>query len=379
MTQHQLGGPADPADAGGPAGAGGSHRPAADAVRRTRIQRALIGSTAVALVTGFGAMALPSPFVVESPGPAINTVGIVDGEPVIRVSGRESFQPEGPLDLTTVYVRGGADRRIPFFQVLQGWVDPAQDVYPEETVYPRGTTDEQITEQNTAQMDSSQQTSVAAALGSLGIEYGQTISVAELATATNAGILQQGDVLRTVNGERIADATMLRERLQDAGDAPSMLGLERDGEELEVEVVTAASPEGQRLLGVFLDTAYDFPFDVDFTLTNVGGPSAGLMFSLGLIDTLTPGELAGGRHVAGTGTIDAAGAVGPIGGIAQKLVGARDNGAELFLAPAGNCEEVLGRIPDGLSVVKVETLDDARAALEHVAAGEDPASLPACG
>ena len=113
-------------------------------------------------------------------------------------------------------------------------------------------------------------------------------------------------------------------------------------------------------------------------LDNVGGPSAGTMFALGIIDTLTEGDLTGGRHFAGTGTIDSAGVVGPIGGIAQKLVGARSAGAEFFLAPAENCGEVVGNIPDGLTVVKVETLDDAVEAVETLGADGDPASLPSC-
>ncbi|MET1035915.1 MAG: S16 family serine protease [Arthrobacter sp.] len=357
----------------------GPHEPASPAPRRAlRMQRTLVAAASAAAVLGFVALALPSPFIVESPGPAINTVGVVDGEPVIKVTGRESFQPEGRLDLTTVYVRGGADRRIPSFQVLQGWAHPTQDVYPEESVYPRGTTDEQISDQNASLMDNSQQTSVAAALGSLDIDYGQRLQVAELAAATNEDILEAGDVLKRIDGRSITDLEMLRGALQAAGEEPVALDIERDGEDLSVEAATTASPEGQRQLGVFLQTEFTFPFDVEFTLQNVGGPSAGLMFSLGIVDTLTPGELTGGRHVAGTGTIDPAGAIGPIGGIAQKLVGAREAGAEVFLAPAGNCADVAGRIPDGLSVVSVATLDDARSAVEAVAAGEDPDTLPAC-
>lgn len=347
--------------------------------RRLRMQRTLVGATSAAVLIGFAAMALPSPYVVESPGPAINTVGIVDGEPVIKVTGRESYAPTGSLDLTTVYVRGGADRRIPLFQVLQGWADPEQDVYPEESVYPRGVTGDQVSDQNASLMDNSQQTSVAAALTNLGIEYGQTLSVTGMATDTNDGVLAEGDVLKSVDGRAITGLGMLRGALQDAGDAPVSLGIERDGDEVRVQARTTAGSDGQRQLGVFLKTDFTFPFDVEFTLANVGGPSAGMMFSLGLVDTLTEGDLTGGRHIAGTGTITPDGEVGPIGGIAQKLVGARDAGAEVFLAPAGNCADIAGRVPDGLSVVKVATLDEARAAVEEIADGKDPASLPACG
>jgi PDZ domain-containing protein len=103
-----------------------------------------------------------------------------------------------------------------------------------------------------------------------------------------------------------------------------------------------------------------------------------MMFALGIIDKLTPGELNGGENFAGTGTIDATGAVGAIGGIRQKLYGASNAGAKYFLAPASNCDEVTGHIPAGLTVFSVATLDDALAALEAVSAGDDTRALPAC-
>jgi len=132
------------------------------------------------------------------------------------------------------------------------------------------------------------------------------------------------------------------------------------------------------LIGITLRTDYDFPIDVTIQLDNVGGPSAGMMFALGIIDTLTEGELNGGQNVAGTGTIDAAGTVGPIGGIRQKLYGARDAGAEFFLAPAANCDEVVGHVPDGLQVIRTATLDESLDALEVIADGGDLDALPTC-
>ena len=132
------------------------------------------------------------------------------------------------------------------------------------------------------------------------------------------------------------------------------------------------------LLGVNLITDYDFPIDVTIQLNNVGGPSAGMMFALGIIDTLTPGELNGGQDFAGTGTITADGEVGPIGGIRQKMHGAQDAGAEWFLAPAANCDEVVGHVPAGLEVFSVETLDDALDVLDAVREDGDMAALPTC-
>ena len=116
---------------------------------------------------------------------------------------------------------------------------------------------------------------------------------------------------------------------------------------------------------------------IDVNAGDVGGPSAGLMFSLAVYDKLTPGALTGGANIAGTGTIDSVGTVGKIGGIQQKLVGAKRGGATWFLAPAGNCDEVVGHIPEGLNVVKVATFTQARDAVEAIAA-KHTASLPRC-
>ena len=126
-----------------------------------------------------------------------------------------------------------------------------------------------------------------------------------------------------------------------------------------------------------MSVTYDFPFEVQIQLDKVGGPSAGMMFALGIIDKLTPGQLQGGENVAGTGTIDQSGAVGPIGGIQQKLHGALESGATWFLAPADNCDEVTGNIPDGLTVFSVSTLDQALTALEGIKTG-DTSDLPTC-
>lgn len=346
--------------------------------RPRKAQRRLITATCIAVVIGFIALALPTPYIVEAPGPAVNTLGKVKDRDVIKVSGRKTYPAEGSLDMTTVYVIGGAESRISFFRVIQAWADPRQDVYPEETLYPRGATDEQISDRNAAEMDNSQQNAVAAALTSLEIPFSQQLSVAGLATDTNQGKLRTDDVLKAVGGQSITDLDMLKSALQ-TGDRTPELTVVRDGKDVRVQARTTTSAEGQRQLGVYLGTRYTFPFDVTFGLPNVGGPSAGMMFALGIIDTLTPGDMTGGKKFAGTGTIEADGTVGPIGGIAQKLVGARTAGAQYFLAPADNCPDVLGRIPEGLDVVKVSTLDQARKAVETIGKGADPASLPGCG
>jgi len=121
----------------------------------------------------------------------------------------------------------------------------------------------------------------------------------------------------------------------------------------------------------------DYPFSVEISLKDVGGPSAGLMFALGIVDKLTPGSLTGGKFIAGTGTIDDSGHVGAIGGIAQKMVGARRKGATVFLSPAGNCAQARDTVPDGLRLVRVKTLSDAVEALEDLKAGRVD-EVPTC-
>jgi PDZ domain-containing protein len=211
---------------------------------------------------------------------------------------------------------------------------------------------------------------------------GAQVTVHSLVEGSAAeGVLEEGDVILSADGIEATDAAGLREIVNDGGGEPIELAIERDGEEETVSVTpkeTEVDGEKTLLLGITLMATYDFPIDVTIQLNNVGGPSAGMMFALGIIDTLTPGELNGGEQVAGTGTISAGGEVGPIGGIRQKLWGAKDAGAEWFLAPAANCDEVVGHVPDGLQVFSVEDLDDALAALEAVRDGTDLDALPTC-
>lgn len=338
---------------------------------------AVSGGLAVALCAA--AVLLPAPYVLESPGPTFNTIGEVNGQPLIRVEGRESFPPSGQLDLTTVFVNGGPNGPVNILDTFRAWADPSANVLPEQLVYPEGTTSTDVQQQNAVAMTSSQESAIAAALAHEGIDFTEELSVAGLATgAASEGTLQEGDILRTVDGEEVENITTLRSALSDAQGAPAALSILRDGAPMDVSVTPRKSAEGDYQLGILLASTFDFPFEVTIQLDNVGGPSAGMMFALGIIDTLTEGDLTGGRHFAGTGTIDSAGAVGPIGGIAQKLVGARADGAEFFLAPAENCGEVVGNIPDGLTVVKVETLDGAVDAVEALGAGTGPAGLPSC-
>nr|WP_244962785.1 S16 family serine protease [Cryobacterium roopkundense] len=228
-------------------------------------------------------------------------------------------------------------------------------------------------------MVNSQQDAIAAALTHLDYDYPTTVSVVSLPDGSPAeGLLQDGDIITAVDGTAVGNISELRAALQIAGiDAPVAVDVLRDGTPQTIEV-TPIENAGSVVLGINVTTTYQFPFTVELELDRVGGPSAGMMFALGIIDKLTPDSLQGGAHVAGTGTIDQAGDVGPIGGIQQKLYGARDAGAEWFLAPADNCDEVTGHVPDGLTVFSVKTLDEAITALDAVRTGADTSGLPSC-
>ncbi|WP_261164394.1 PDZ domain-containing protein [Microbacterium sp. Marseille-Q6965] len=358
------------------------------AIRRMS-RRTAIGavSLAVALVVLFALTLMPSGYVIQQPGPVYNTIGVAEnaeGEdvPLIEVQGAETYETGGSLDLTTVQVVGNRDWTPRWIQVAAAWLDPSKAVVPLDAVFPRGTTSEQREEQNAMLMVDSQADATAAALRQLGYDIGSRIQVVSLTDDSPAnGLLHEGDVITTADGAEVTDVARLRELIQRSEGEPIEVGYVREGEAGVAEITPARSViEGEEAwaIGVSLTTDYDdFPVDVHIQLDNVGGPSAGTMFALGIIDVLTPGEATGGEDIAGTGTIDGAGEVGPIGGIRQKLHGARDAGAEWFLAPRDNCDQVVGHVPDGLTVVSIASLDDAVAAVEAIAAG-DADELPSC-
>lgn len=366
--------------------------PAQAAPRRARRR----GHTAgwIALAVAFLLLAVlalaPSPYVVQQPGPVFDTLGTVptgdDGDevPMIEIEGAETYETDGSLDMLTVSVVGTPEQRPTWFEVASAWFDSSKAVLPIDSVYPPGVTSEQRDEENQTLMTDSQQTAVAAALRSLGYDIGQQVTVGDLSDGAPAdGVLEVGDVIESANGEAVTDVTTLRRIIADNGASkPVSFDVLRDGEELTVEVTPAEQTlddgSSSVAVGIIAASTYDFPFDVSIQLENVGGPSAGMMFALGIIDKLTEGPLNDGRTVAGTGTIDDTGAVGPIGGIRQKLYGAKNAGAELFLAPASNCDEVVGHVPDGLDVYAVSTLDDALEVLETTGEGGDTSSLTTC-
>jgi len=357
---------------------------------RRRLSRATVAgmwALAVALIVLLALTFLPTSYVIQQPGPVYNTLGstpAADGTevPLISVEGAETFPTDGSLDLLTVQVAGNREHTPSWFELAKAWFDPSKAVMPIDVVFPQGQTTEERNEESAAMMVDSQNEATAAALTELGYDVDPQISVHSLTDDSAAkGVLEIGDVIIEAEGEPVTDAASLRDIINAGDGDPIDILIERDGEEQTVTVTpkeVEIEGEATWLIGVTLITDFDFPFEVTIQLNNVGGPSAGMMFALGIMDVLTPDELNGGESVAGTGTITADGTVGPIGGIRQKMWGALDADADWFLAPSANCDEVVGHIPDGLRVFSVETLDDSLDVLEAIREGGDLDSLPAC-
>ncbi len=325
-----------------------------------------------------GAM-LPVPYVVLSPGPTENTIGDVKGKPVINVSGHTTYPTQGKLSLVTVAYQGGPGSRIYLLTALRGWLDPTIAVVPEETIFPRSTSVQQVEAQNTQEMTDSQQSATAAALNALKIPVQSMVKVAATEKGSPAeGKLQVGDEITAVDGAPAGGIDSVAEavRTHKPGDQVR-LTVSRKGTTTGVSLHTVAGKDGKAMVGMrMMESGYKFPFKVDISVGDVGGPSAGLMFSLGIYDKLTPGPLTGGKSIAGTGTMDASGKVGPIGGIEQKMVGAKNAGATVFLTPADNCADAVRAVPSGLRLIRVETLEGAIKAIDALRTGSG--EVPTC-
>ncbi|WP_239313686.1 PDZ domain-containing protein [Frankia sp. Cj3] len=326
-----------------------------------RIQTLLVASVLALVLTVVG-LSLPVPFVMLSPGPVTDTLGRPDGKPLIEIVGRETYPTSGKLELTTV-------EEVPKLSVLDavhGWFDTDRAVVPRELLQPPGTSDEEARQENTAAMIDSQDQATSAALGELGITpTGTSVLVQQIMDASSpaAGKLRVGDVIVSVDGTAVSTPQQVQDAVVRVHPGqPVTVSFIRDGgapAQTSITTVAARNDPRRPVIGISTMEKRNYPFTVKIKLTDVGGPSAGLMFALGIVDLLTPGQLTNGRTIAGTGTIDAGGTVGPIGGIQQKLLGARRSGAVVFLVPVANCPDARESAPAGLRLVRVETLKGA--------------------
>ena len=335
------------------------------------------------LVAGAGVLAAlvvavlaPVPYVALTPGPTFNTLGTLSGQQLIQISGHPTYPVKGHLNMVTVSFIGGPGSGFNILAALRAWLSPQDAVVPAQEIFTPGQSQQQVAQQDTAEMVNSQQSATAAALCQQRISFKtvDTIQVVEKGMPAD-GVLHKGDVITAVNGTPVscrADAGVLIRQGRPA--TPVQLTIDRHGRIMHVRLVTA-NVSGQAVVGVQVAENFVFPFAVKIKIGNIGGPSAGLMFALGIIDKITPANLTGGKFIAGTGEIEPNGTVDPIGGIQQKMVGARAAGAIVFLTPAANCPDTAGAVPAGLRLVKVSSLAGAVSALQALKAGR-PA--PSC-
>lgn len=354
----------------------------------------MLASTLILIALLCAGVFIPVPYSEMSPGPTVNTLGDHEGEPVLQISGRKTYPTTGHLNMTTVRVTS-ADYRMNLIEAVYGWLAHDNKVVPHDTLYPDGKTEEQSTQENAEEFSQSQESAKVAALKELNIPVKSWVIVSTVVKGSPAeGRLHAGDVIKKVDGTAVKAPddvaklvtrhkpgekvvfTVVPAKEQAAAEKANKTATETQ----DVTITTAKSADkgaARAIVGISAGTDHTFPFAIDIKLADVGGPSAGLMFALGIVDKLTPDNLTGGKFVAGTGTIDDGGTVGPIGGIEMKTVGAREKGAQYFLTPKDNCAAAAKDTPEGLTLVKVNTIDDAMSALKDIKSGKT-ADLPKC-
>ncbi|MGV0791570.1 YlbL family protein [Mycolicibacterium sp. XJ1819] len=309
------------------------------------------------------------PYVSLGPGPMFDTLGEVDGKPVVEIDGTYVHPTSGQLNMTTVSQRDG----LTLGQAMALWMTGREQLVPRELVYPPDKTRDEIEEANTTDFRQSEDSAEYAALHYL--DYPMAVSVESVnEDGPSAGKLADGDAIDAVNGTPVANLEEFQALLKDTkpGDTVVLDYRRKDAPAGVATITLGKHPErDQGYLGIGVLDAPWAPFSVEFNLEKIGGPSAGLIFSLAVVDKLTIGDLNGGKFVAGTGTITGDGKVGPIGGITHKVVAAQEAGADLFLVPADNCAEARTVDSNGLELVKVETLEQAVDALETLSDGGD--------
>ncbi len=339
---------------------------------RQRGMTVLAGGVLVVLMSVLVGQA-PVPYVQLQPGPTYDTLGVdPDDNEIIVIDGTATSDSEGQLRFLTV----GVVTHLTLIEAIAGWVSGDEAVVPRELVYPPDKSDEEVDQENAAQFANSLSNAEAASLSELG--YPTVVGILEVAeNSPNADVIKAGDIIVAIDGEEIEnpDALLAAIRSKPAGSTLEF-ALTRDGQPVTVQVTTVAGDDGVPRVGFTPEVRSAAPFTIDIPIEGIGGPSAGLMLALGIVDKLTPEDLTGGLIIAGTGTIDPSGNVGPIGGVPQKMIAAKGVGATVFLSPADNCGEAVANAQPGLMIVRVDTLDTALAALETLRAGGIPTLCP---
>jgi PDZ domain-containing protein len=363
---------------------------------RRRTRTVIAGAVPVVVLVGLlGMPSIPGtdidltvPFAAEGEGPTFDTLGEVDGRQVVDIGGAkpgELDETTGQLNMTTVAVR----HNLSLAQMMGRWLGSDDTVVPIEQVFPSNVSQEETARQNAAAFANSESNATIAAMSYLKHPLETMVySVADDAPAD--GTVKQDDVVTSVDGKDVTLPGDVADAV--AGYKPGdevTLGLRRGTREVTEKVTLGTMPDELKkadsgdstgskngnggYLGVTMVAQPAGGLRVSYNLNDIGGPSAGLMFSLAVVDKLSPGELTGGKFIAGTGTIDSDGTVGPIGGVTHKIAAAAHAGAEVFLVPSGNCAEAAGKDYDSdITLLKVDSLEGAVTALKDYNAGGSP-------
>ena len=374
--------------------------------RRSLNLRFLTASATCLLM--LGAFVLPSSYSKEGPGPLFDILGQYQDQDIIQINGTQTYPTTGKLNMTTVSVSGGPYTVLPGADAFYSWLATDGNRYlvvPSEITYPH-VTHQQANQVSSAQMADSQTQAKVAAARYLKMPVTEKISVLQTASGSPAeGQVQGGDRILKVGDKQINTLKDVTETVQASEGRPVTFEISRNGENQNITLTPRRDDKsGRWLVGIVLKQDFDLPFDVTYNLDGVGGPSAGLMLTLGTIDKLTEQSLlapegAGNEdsarsYVAGTGTIDASGKVGAIGGIKYKIIASGHHGAHYFLAPRENCGDLQeirrtdpdvfkyyrGETPAGdMQVIPVDNVDEAVDALTKIKNGAAPEQFPTCG
>lgn len=340
-------------------------------------RRALATAIAVPLMIGLwvAAAVMPVPYVTYHPGSTTDMLSTVDGRERIQVSGHKAYRDDGGLRMVTVSV-DAPDEDVSLFEALEAWFDDEDAVEPYDAVYDEGETREDSNREGAVDMLSSQDTATAVALKELGYKLTPIVRVYQVVPdSPSDGVLKANDRLVSINGTPLPNAGPIFDEVGKG--KPVTFVIQRDGKRL-TKKITPVKAEGRWQIGLYPGSTFKFPVQVQVLIDpRIGGPSAGLMFSLAIYDTLTPGSLTNGKDIAGTGTIAVEGQVGPIGGIPQKIVAARDAGAELFLVPEANWDDAQAAPRGDMRLACVRTMSEARKSIEKWAE-DSSADLPTC-
>lgn len=348
---------------------------------RKRRLIALCSVLGVLILVGLLGFLPTTDYVIESPGPVLNVNGKLEGKDIISV--KNTNIPTTPLAMTTVSVQGCDDKGITYWQLIKSELTSSDAVVERDSVCPKNISEKTVSQMNAAQMTGSQDSAVVAAWQLTKPDAKFTLTVEQAVTDGAKQAFKKGDKLVSIvaadsKSVQITSYKQLREVLEKLTPGkPIKLTVERGSATQEVSVVGAKPEDSSRkgaMLGITLNVNPPAGHEVTYAVERIGGPSAGMIFALDIAQRLEGKNYAGTTPVAGTGTIDLSGNVGAIGGIKQKMLGAKDEGYKVFLAPVGNCADVVGNEPKGMTVIPVSTLSEARTAMQRVAAGQAPAT-----